>query len=1627
MCPLVIALVSFLLVGAASANDGYFPVPKYLDYNETTTFMHELASRYRSLASVYSIGKSVNGRDLWVLKISTDPHVRGIGKPVFRYSANIHGNEVLGRQLLLFLMEYLLNNYGTDSRITRLINNTELHLCPSLNPDGFANASEGDCEGASRDSGRFNSHTVDLYSNFPGRDADLTTLTAGREPETLAIMTWSVSYPFVLSGSLHGGLLVAIYPYDFRSPGAPRDSPNPTPDEEVFRHLASTYATTHSNMFRSPQCQEFFDGGITNGAEWIAVSGTMQDFSYIYTNCFEVTLEISCCKYPRANTLVDEWEKNKNALLSYMEQVHMGVKGVVKEYGTGNPIASATILVTGNEHNITTTERGEFWRLLTPGNYALQVSSPGYESAVRHNITVMTGAATWVDVVLMPLPSTKPPEHAPLDSDFVFFSKPVFKHHSHEEMVEVLKNVTHRCPNITRLFSIGKSVENRDLYFLEISDNPGKHEPGEPEFKYVANIHGNEVVGREAVLLLAQLLCQQYGKSVRLTTLVNTTRIYLMPSMNPDGYERAEEKDYSSVVGRYNAHKVDLNRNFPDQYLPKQKNDPREPETVAMMNFVLARPVVLSASLHGGALVANYPYDGNKENVERIYSATPDDALFRYLARTYAKAHPTMSLGKPCPKGPMDDAFKDGITNGAAWYNVYGGMQDFNYLHSNSYELTIEMGCYKYPPASELPKFWNDHKHSLVSFMEKVHQGVKGFVTDENGLAVANSTIHVLGIQHDVHSAVDGDFWRLLMPATYSVKAYVDGFPLPIQRVTVNEGNATWVNFTVNRRYAKWSREHDFLIGENGEPKYLGANELTNLLMQLRQNYSEIVEVKDSFGAPGETALQFLRITAPGKQMKPEVVLIGGLNGARPAGREMLIRLARHLVTGYRLRSQRIMDLLQKVVVHIVPSVDRAGFNHLEEGVCDSPLPEDGDMEDNFGPEFKGQFAIVEAVKEGLNVSRYVAGLLLDTGGLGVRVALNETNSGLMDNLTMDGLVAGFRKTLEPSKCTKALKPVQDGSLLPYAYDTHGTLMASVHLDCCDFPARKEIPQMWMNSLHPLLEFLEAAKTSVHGTVTDEYGTTLSKATVGVHASKRPIETDPSGAFCIAVPPGKVVLTASASQFEMKVERLTVSAGEESRVVLVLEPDLYEHRYHGYPEALQLLRDIARKHPNTTYLYSLGSSAGGRDLPALVLGATPRVHRPGVPEVRLQAGLAGGAQLAATETLLHLAHTLATRYRHNSLVTQIMASTRIHIVPMLDPDAVTNSSIGKCDANESTAGNPGLFYMFDGNSLRPEVLAMQQWAQKYPFVTSLSVLTGGLGIALPKDAGPMDSAVFTKLAKTYAYYNDDMLAGAFSCGQRSYNTSTGILSSSADLGHLNGSLMDFSYREAGTYETTAFISCCPAPNFTDFSTLWAENKESILNYLLQATQGLVGFVRTRSRDPIPGANISIEGQPLRRLSTELGEFWVPLAQGSYQVVVTAPDYYPMTKIVEVYAGHGATVEFLLQENVVIVGLPKHVFVVLTGSLVLLVMVSALCLYAVVMRKPERAGFMPVHSNGGTLFDDDEDDDGVGQPKGGPRKGGAQGAGGVHSKLLKAAEYHDDTSSEDEIYNTRNWKSSAKSI
>lgn len=148
------------------------------------------------------------------------------------------------------------------------------------------------------------------------------------------------------------------------------------------------------------------------------------------------------------------------------------------------------------------------------------------------------------------------------------------------------------------------------------------------------------------------------------------------------------------------------------------------------MNWIASIPFVLSANFHGGALVANYPYDNKPEYAANEENPSPDDKVFKALALAYSNAHPRMHLGEPCPSfsngrlntesNMLEKRFPNGITNGAAWYSVNGGMQDYNYVHSNDFEITIEVGCTKFPNVTELPNYWLQNREPLLRLIEMV-------------------------------------------------------------------------------------------------------------------------------------------------------------------------------------------------------------------------------------------------------------------------------------------------------------------------------------------------------------------------------------------------------------------------------------------------------------------------------------------------------------------------------------------------------------------------------------------------------------------------------------------------------------------------------------------------------------------------------------------------------------------------------------------------------------------------------------------------------------------------------------------------------------------------------------------
>lgn len=427
-----------------------------------------------------------------------------------------------------------------------------------------------------------------------------------------------------------------------------------------------------------------------------------------------------------------------------------------------------------------------------------------------------------------------------------------FTYQSNAQMMDILKRTAARCSDIATTYNIGRTVEGKDLLVIEFSSNPGQHELLEPEVKYIGNIHGNEALGRQLLIYLVQYICSEYQRgNQRIQTLVNTTRIHILPSMNPDGYDLAFEEVQDSndpqqedgarrigwTNGRVNAQNIDLNRNFPDltsiAYKRRRQKVFRTdhipipdsywfgkvaPETYAVMKWIRSIPFVLSANFHGGELVISYPYDFSKHPFEnRMFSPTPDEKVFKQLARTYAYAHTMMGRNDTERCGGSLGRTQH-IVNGAQWYSFAGSMQDFNYLHTNCFEVTVELGCDKFPAEEELYTAWQENKEALLTYMESVHRGIKGIVTDEDGNAIKGARISVRGIRHDITTAENGDYWRLLSPGIHLVSAFAPGYEKVLKKVYLpgRMRKAGRVDFVLQRAVLEPDLDEDYSLPSMG-------------------------------------------------------------------------------------------------------------------------------------------------------------------------------------------------------------------------------------------------------------------------------------------------------------------------------------------------------------------------------------------------------------------------------------------------------------------------------------------------------------------------------------------------------------------------------------------------------------------------------------------------------------------------------------------------------------------------------------------------------------------------------------------------------------------------------------------
>jgi hypothetical protein len=345
-----------------------------------------------------------------------------------------------------------------------------------------------------------------------------------------------------------------------------------------------------------------------------------------------------------------------------------------------------------------------------------------------------------------------------------------------EQIAAKLKTAAAKYPGIMQLINIGKSVKGKDLLVMKISDNVELDEI-EPEFKYISSMHGDEITGRELTVEFIDEIGRKYGKDKVITDIVNNTEVFIMPSMNPDG---------SDLKQRANANYVDLNRNFPDIIRDrKSKLMGKEIEIQHVMKFQASRQFALSANFHGGTIVANYPWDSK-------YDLHPMDSFVKELSQGYSELNPEM-------RGSSE--FPGGITNGAAWYIVRGGMQDWSYVWHNDLQITIELSHDKWPKYSDIPGFYKDNRDSMIYFMTQVHLGA-GFKFSKKDVSGVVEIVQTSPMKKNLGTFTfsGSEFYKVMPEGEYTFKIkdnkmQVQNISIKVERDTIYQnGNYLTLN-----------------------------------------------------------------------------------------------------------------------------------------------------------------------------------------------------------------------------------------------------------------------------------------------------------------------------------------------------------------------------------------------------------------------------------------------------------------------------------------------------------------------------------------------------------------------------------------------------------------------------------------------------------------------------------------------------------------------------------------------------------------------------------------------------------------------------------------------------------------
>jgi len=364
----------------------------YPSYTQYDSIMRKFAADYPGLCRLDTIGTSVLGKLVLVLKISDNVHIDEYDEPEVFYTSTMHGDELAGFVLMLRLADYLLSNYATDTQVQHLVNNLQIFINPLSNPDGTYRTGNTIVNPI-----RANANGRDLNRNFPDPLEPGTV----QEKENVDMIAFMRSRRFILSANFHSGAEVLNYPWDRWT--------RFHPDDAWFVRLCRAYADT-VHQYSPASYLNDYNNGIVRGSVWYIIYGGRQDFATWELQGREVTIEIDNVKQTPADQLETLWQYNYRSLLNYLGFALNGVRGRVTNASGGEGIAARVFAEghdTDSSHVYSIAPSGYYNRLIDAGTWAFRFSAQGFRDTVISGIQVMASEPTWLNVSMQPIDNTE--------------------------------------------------------------------------------------------------------------------------------------------------------------------------------------------------------------------------------------------------------------------------------------------------------------------------------------------------------------------------------------------------------------------------------------------------------------------------------------------------------------------------------------------------------------------------------------------------------------------------------------------------------------------------------------------------------------------------------------------------------------------------------------------------------------------------------------------------------------------------------------------------------------------------------------------------------------------------------------------------------------------------------------------------------------------------------------------------------------------------------------------------------------------------------------------------------------------------------------------------------------------